>query len=46
MIYRHNTAEQFLRLIGAADPLQEAELIEHYFGGRTIDRLHALLAFF
>lgn len=46
LLDRHNTVEQFLQLIGCADSLAEAELIEHSLSPETVARLHALLAFF
>jgi Mn-dependent DtxR family transcriptional regulator len=34
-----------LHYIGCSDPLEEAELIEHYLSGETVRNLDALLEF-
>lgn len=46
LLYRHNTVEQFLRLIGNNTPLEETELIEHSLNVSTVLQLHTLLNFF
>lgn len=43
---RHNTAEEFLNLLGSPKPLEEAELIEHALSPITVAHLDILLAFF
>jgi DtxR family Mn-dependent transcriptional regulator len=45
LIYRHETVERFLKLLGNASPLEEAELIEHFMSRPTVDSLDALLRF-
>lgn len=46
LLRRHEIVENFLRLIGNADPLKETELIEHSLSSSTLDELAELLAFF
>jgi DtxR family transcriptional regulator, manganese transport regulator len=46
LLYRHNTVEQFLRLIGNDDPLKEVELIEHALNVSTVEQVSNLLDFF
>lgn len=46
LLHRHDTLEQFLRLIGNASPLEEAELIEHSIGSSTVAQINVLLGFF
>lgn len=46
LLYRHNTVEQFLRLIGNDDPLKEVELIEHTLNASTVEQVSNLLEFF
>ncbi len=46
LIERHNTVEQFLKLIGNSNPLEETELIEHTLNPDTVYRLKTLLEFF
>ncbi len=46
LLKRHETVENFLRLIGNADPLEEAELVEHSLSPSTVDDLDDLLTFF
>jgi Mn-dependent DtxR family transcriptional regulator len=43
---RHETVENFLRLIGNTNPLEETELIEHSLSPSTVDDLNDLLEFF
>ncbi|SHI10277.1 iron (metal) dependent repressor, DtxR family [Sporobacter termitidis DSM 10068] len=46
LLRRHNTVEEFLKLIGCANPLEEAELIEHSLSPSTVRDLNDLLEFF
>ena len=46
LLRRHKTAESFLELIGSANPLEEAELIEHSLSVPTVAALDILNAFF
>ncbi len=46
LLDRHNTVEQFLKLLGCEDLLEETELIEHSLSPATVARLNALLSFF
>ncbi len=46
LLYRHNTVEQFLKLIGCTDPLEETELIEHSLSSTTVSDINTLLEFF
>ncbi|EHQ88003.1 metal-dependent transcriptional regulator [Desulfosporosinus youngiae] len=46
LLGRHNTVEQFLQLIGCAQPLEETELIEHSLSPATVSQLNTLLEFF
>ncbi len=46
LLKRHETVESFLRLIGNADPLEEAELVEHSLSPSTVEDLDDLLTFF
>ncbi len=46
LIERHNAVEQFLKLIGNDNPLEETELIEHSLNPDTVYRLKTLLEFF
>lgn len=46
LLHRHKILEQFLRLIGNVDPLQEAELVEHSLKIPTISKINILLGFF
>ncbi|NLO48096.1 MAG: DtxR family transcriptional regulator [Clostridiales bacterium] len=45
LIFRHETAERFLHYIGCLNPLEEAELIEHYLSRETVCNLNDLLDF-
>jgi DtxR family Mn-dependent transcriptional regulator len=46
LLNRHNTVENFLRLIGSSNPLEETELIEHSLSPSTVSDLTTLLEFF
>lgn len=46
LIRRHETVENFLKLIGNTSPLEETELIEHSLSPSTVDDLNDLLEFF
>lgn len=46
LLKRHESVEEFLRLIGNANPLEETELIEHSLSAATLEDLNDLLAFF
>lgn len=46
LLHRHNAVENFLKLIGITDTLEETELLEHSLNSETVSRLDALLAFF
>lgn len=46
LIYRHETIENFLRLLGLDSTLEEAEQLEHYMSEDTIKRLDQLNDFF
>lgn len=46
LLYRHNTVEEFLKLIGVVDTLEETELVEHNLNTETLTKLHSLLLFF
>ncbi len=46
LLKRHETVEEFLRLIGNSNPLEETELIEHALSAATLEALDDLLAFF
>lgn len=46
LLNRHNTVEQFLKLIGSTDPLEETELIEHSLSSATVSDINTLLEFF
>jgi Mn-dependent DtxR family transcriptional regulator len=46
LLKRHETVEDFLRLIGNAEPLEETELIEHALSASTVEDLDDLLSFF
>lgn len=46
LLYRHNTVEQFLKLIGNANPLKETELVEHSLSPSTVLHLDSLLTYF
>lgn len=46
LLNRHNTVEQFLKLIGIADSLEETELVEHSLNTTTVEHLNMLLEFF
>jgi Mn-dependent DtxR family transcriptional regulator len=46
LLYRHQTIEKFLKLIGKTESLEEAELIEHVLSGETVSLLSRLLTFF
>ncbi|MCE5235080.1 MAG: metal-dependent transcriptional regulator [Clostridiaceae bacterium] len=43
---RHNAAEGLLQLLGSADALKEAELLEHALSARTVRGIQALLSMF
>ncbi len=46
LLRRHEAVEDFLRLVGNPNPLEETELIEHSLSPETIDDLNVLLEFF
>jgi Mn-dependent DtxR family transcriptional regulator len=46
LLKRHETVENFLRLLGNSNPLEETELIEHALSAPTLEALNDLLAFF
>jgi Mn-dependent DtxR family transcriptional regulator len=46
LLKRHETVEDFLRLIGSSNPLEETELIEHSLSVSTLEALEDILAFF
>ncbi|UOO38348.1 DtxR family transcriptional regulator [Oscillospiraceae bacterium CM] len=46
LLKRHETVENFLRLIGNLTPLKEAELIEHSLSPETVNDLNDILTFF
>ncbi|NMA24475.1 MAG: DtxR family transcriptional regulator, partial [Clostridiales bacterium] len=46
LLERHETLERFLKLIGSANPLTEAELVEHSLSASTVSDLNTLLEFF
>jgi len=46
LLKRHKTVETFLRLIGSANALKEAELIEHMLSASTVAALDTLNVFF
>lgn len=46
LLQRHNIVDDFLKLIGSRDSLEETELVEHSLGPFTVGRLRALLEFF
>ncbi len=45
LLYRHETIESFLTLIGSSSPLEETELIEHSLSPSTISNLNNLVKF-
>ena len=46
LLERHDIIEQFLRMIGNSNPLEEAELIEHSLSASTISKIKILVKFF
>ncbi|NLY49964.1 MAG: transcriptional regulator MntR [Firmicutes bacterium] len=46
LLARHNILEDFLRLLGLEDVLEDAEKIEHNISAAALARLEDLLAFF
>ncbi|MDP4109207.1 MAG: iron dependent repressor, metal binding and dimerization domain protein [Bacillota bacterium] len=46
LVNRHDTVEQFLKLLGMDDTLEETELIEHTLSQGTVSEIHTLLEFF
>ena len=46
LLMRHETIENFLTLIGSANSLEEAELVEHSLSSSTVSDLNDLLEFF
>lgn len=46
LLYRHETIQRFLSLLGSDDALQETELIEHTLSPRTVGDLQVLNDFF
>ena len=46
LLRRHEAVEEFLKLIGNQNPLEETELIEHSLSPATTDDLNVLLKFF
>jgi Mn-dependent DtxR family transcriptional regulator len=46
LLYRHDTVEQFLKLIGSSNLLEETETIEHSLSSSTLSNLNDLIEFF
>lgn len=46
LLKRHDTIEEFLKLIGGGSPLEETELIEHSLSNSTVMALSELLDYF
>ncbi len=46
LLERHDTVEQFFKLIGKKDPLEETELVEHSLSPATVADLSTLIEFF
>jgi len=46
LLYRHETLQNFLNLIGSQNALEETELIEHSLCAATVSRLQDLIDFF
>lgn len=46
LLRRHNTLEEFLRLLGIEDVLEDAEKIEHNISAPALAAINKLLAFF
>ena len=46
LLRRHDTLEQFFRLIGNTNPLEEVELIEHSLTSSTVSQINNSLHFF
>lgn len=46
LLGRHDMVEQFLKLIGNSNPLEEAELVEHSLSPSTVSAINTLLEFF
>lgn len=46
LLKRHDTIEEFLKMIGNTNPLVEVELVEHSLSRATIDKIEQLLDFF
>ena len=46
LLHRHNALEEFLVLLGVADPLIDAERIEHNISDEAMSGIARLLAFF
>lgn len=46
LIHRHNTLEDFLRLLGVEDVLEDAEKIEHNISTAALAAIERLLTFF
>ena len=46
LLKRHETVENFLKLIGSQNPLEETELIEHTLSASTVAALRILNCFF
>lgn len=43
LLYRHETIERFLSVIGSEDPLKETELIEHFLSPKTVEAIEKAL---
>jgi len=46
LLRRHETLENFLTMIGSANPLEETELVEHSLSASTVSDLRDLTEFF
>lgn len=46
LLIRHETIENFLKLIGSSNTLEETELIEHSLSASTVSNLNNFLEFF
>ena len=46
LLRRHTVIEEFLRLVGSPNALEETELIEHSLSASTVENLHAMVEYF
>ena len=46
LLRRHTVIEEFLRLVGSPNVLEETELIEHSLSPSTVENLQALIEYF